>query len=145
MSRRAPTPEPRSEGRAVSPDSGSRSAPLASPASGETIEAIAPEIADELAVLRREIDAIDGEILDRLNRRARCVQRVGEGDAERAHLLGGQAALVHDALGQGGAGLGTMWGWETAEAVLKAAGFAGIERTVLPHDPMNVWFVSRKD
>jgi len=51
---------------------------LASPASGETIEAIAPEIADELAVLRREIDAIDGEILDRLNRRARCVQRVGE-------------------------------------------------------------------
>ncbi len=48
-------------------------------------------------------------------------------------------------LGQGGAGLGTMWGWETAEAMLKAAGFGAPERVVLPHDPMNVWFVSRKD
>ncbi len=47
-------------------------------------------------------------------------------------------------LGQGGAGLGTMWGWETAEAMLRGAGFASVERHVLPHDPMNVWFVSRK-
>ncbi len=47
-------------------------------------------------------------------------------------------------LGQGGAGLGTMWGWETAEAMLHDAGFSTIERHVLPHDPMNVWFVSRK-
>lgn len=47
-------------------------------------------------------------------------------------------------LGQGGAGLGTMWGWETAEAMLKAAGYRSVERIVLPHDPMNVWFVSRK-
>ena len=47
-------------------------------------------------------------------------------------------------LGQGGVGLGTMWGWETAEAMLKEAGFRNIERHVLPHDPMNVWFVSRK-
>lgn len=47
-------------------------------------------------------------------------------------------------LGQGGAGLGTMWGWETAEAMLEAAGFNDITRTVLPHDPMNVWFVSHK-
>lgn len=47
-------------------------------------------------------------------------------------------------LGQGGAGLGTMWGWETAEAMLRQAGFGTIERTVLEHDPMNVWFVSRK-
>jgi 2-polyprenyl-3-methyl-5-hydroxy-6-metoxy-1,4-benzoquinol methylase len=46
-------------------------------------------------------------------------------------------------LGQGGPGLGTMWGWETAEATLRAAGFADIERHVLPHDPMNVWFVAR--
>lgn len=46
-------------------------------------------------------------------------------------------------LGQGGLGLGTMWGWETAEAMLKNAGFASVERHVLPHDPMNVWFVSR--
>ncbi len=47
-------------------------------------------------------------------------------------------------LGQGGTGLGTMWGWETAEAMLAAAGFAPLERHVLPHDPMNVWFVGRK-
>jgi len=47
-------------------------------------------------------------------------------------------------LGQGGAGLGTMWGWETAEAMLQEAGFTDVRRNVLPHDPMNVWFVSRK-
>ncbi|MFC6488466.1 class I SAM-dependent methyltransferase [Nitratireductor sp. GCM10026969] len=46
-------------------------------------------------------------------------------------------------LGQGGLGLGTMWGWETAEGMLKEAGFSSVERNVLPHDPMNVWFVSR--
>jgi 2-polyprenyl-3-methyl-5-hydroxy-6-metoxy-1,4-benzoquinol methylase len=46
-------------------------------------------------------------------------------------------------LGQGGLGLGTMWGWETAEAILRDAGFASVERHVLPHDPLNVWFVSR--
>lgn len=47
-------------------------------------------------------------------------------------------------LGQGGAGLGTMWGWETALEMLKNAGFSTAERHVLPHDPMNVWFVSQK-
>lgn len=45
-------------------------------------------------------------------------------------------------IGQGGAGLGTMWGWETAQALLHEAGFASVERHVLSHDPMNVWFVS---
>lgn len=47
-------------------------------------------------------------------------------------------------LGQGGQGLGTMWGWETAERMLGEAGFSSVERHVLPHDPMNVWFVARK-
>ena len=47
-------------------------------------------------------------------------------------------------LGQGGEGLGTMWGWETAEAMLRDAGFAEVDRHVLPHDPMNVWFVARQ-
>lgn len=46
-------------------------------------------------------------------------------------------------IGQGGEGLGTMWGWETAEAMLSDAGFATVERHVLPHDPLNVWFVAR--
>ena len=44
----------------------------------KTTEAISPEIAEELSALRGEIDAIDREILERLNRRARHVQRVGE-------------------------------------------------------------------
>jgi SAM-dependent methyltransferase len=47
-------------------------------------------------------------------------------------------------LGQGGLGLGTMWGWETAESMLRSAGFGRVERHVLPHDPMNVWFVARR-
>lgn len=47
-------------------------------------------------------------------------------------------------LGQGGAGLGTMWGWETAEEMLRRAGFDDVVRHMLPHDPMNVWFVCRK-
>lgn len=46
-------------------------------------------------------------------------------------------------LGQGGAGLGTMWGWETAEAMLHEAGFTEVSRHVLAHDPMNVWFVAK--
>ncbi|HEV7371096.1 class I SAM-dependent methyltransferase [Arenibaculum sp.] len=46
-------------------------------------------------------------------------------------------------LGQGGAGFGTMWGWETAEAMLREAGFREVKRHVLAHDPMNVWFVAQ--
>ena len=47
-------------------------------------------------------------------------------------------------IGQGGPGLGTMWGWETALACLEEAGFAEVTKHVLPHDPMNVWFVAQK-
>lgn len=58
------------------------------------------------------------------------------------------ASCVHCtpvSLGQGGAGLGTMWGWETAERMLRMAGFQSIQRNLLDHDPMNVWFVSRPE
>jgi SAM-dependent methyltransferase len=48
-------------------------------------------------------------------------------------------------IGQGGQGIGTMWGWETAQEMLHNAGFNNIERNVLPHDPTNVWFVSRRE
>lgn len=48
-------------------------------------------------------------------------------------------------IGQGGDGLGTMWGWETAEKMLQEAGFDSVTRHVLPHDPMNVWFVSTRN
>jgi 2-polyprenyl-3-methyl-5-hydroxy-6-metoxy-1,4-benzoquinol methylase len=47
-------------------------------------------------------------------------------------------------LGQGGTGLGTMWGWETALEMLQHAGFGVIDKHVLPHDTMNVWFVARR-
>lgn len=47
-------------------------------------------------------------------------------------------------LGQGGLGLGTMWGWETAQSMLQFAGFSDIRLHRLPHDPTNVWFVSHK-
>jgi len=58
------------------------------------------------------------------------------------------ASCVHCtpvSLGQGGEGLGTMWGWETAETMLKTAGFVSPRRYVMEHDPMNVWFVSSKE
>ena len=47
-------------------------------------------------------------------------------------------------IGQGGAGLGTMWGWETAQSMLIGSGFETVEHYTFEHDPMNVWFVSRK-
>ena len=47
-------------------------------------------------------------------------------------------------LGQGGDGLGTMWGWETAQEMLQVAGFVSINKHLLEHDPLNVWFVSTK-
>jgi 2-polyprenyl-3-methyl-5-hydroxy-6-metoxy-1,4-benzoquinol methylase len=48
-------------------------------------------------------------------------------------------------IGQGGKGLGTMWGWEQAEEMLRSVGFPSIRRHVLEHDPMNVWFVNHKE
>lgn len=47
-------------------------------------------------------------------------------------------------LAQGGAGLGAAWGVETAEAMLRDAGFAKIEIHNLEHDPMNSFFVATK-
>ena len=46
-------------------------------------------------------------------------------------------------LAQGGAGLGTMWGRETAERMLVEAGFAEIEREQLAHDIFNDYYICR--
>lgn len=46
-------------------------------------------------------------------------------------------------LGQGGPGLGTMWGEDLAEQMLREAGFREITRKRLPHDFMNVYFVAQ--
>jgi hypothetical protein len=43
-----------------------------------------------------------------------------------------------------GAGLGSMWGAETARRMLEEAGFAKLEQHVLPHDAMSVYWVARK-
>ena len=43
-------------------------------------------------------------------------------------------------LGQGGAGLGTGWGIETATRMLGEAGFGQVEVTTLEEDPFNVYF-----
>ena len=45
---------------------------------------------------------------------------------------------------QGGAGLGAMWGRETALRMLREAGFESVEHTTLPHDAMNDYYVARK-
>ncbi|MEM6467375.1 MAG: methyltransferase domain-containing protein, partial [Pseudomonadota bacterium] len=47
-------------------------------------------------------------------------------------------------IGQGGPGLGTMWGVETAQEFLAEAGFADVQTHRLPHDPVNAYFVARR-
>jgi 2-polyprenyl-3-methyl-5-hydroxy-6-metoxy-1,4-benzoquinol methylase len=47
-------------------------------------------------------------------------------------------------LAEGGAGLGAMWGCETATRMLREAGFEFIEHRKLPHDPMNYYYAARK-
>ena len=46
-------------------------------------------------------------------------------------------------LGQGGAGLGTMWGVELATEMLGRAGFSDVRMSRLPHDIVNAYFVAR--
>ncbi|HJQ71472.1 MAG TPA: methyltransferase domain-containing protein [Blastocatellia bacterium] len=47
-------------------------------------------------------------------------------------------------LAQSGAGLGAMWGEETARRMLAEAGFTRLEVKQLPHDIMNNYFIARK-
>ncbi len=46
-------------------------------------------------------------------------------------------------LAQDGAGLGTMWGRETARRMLGEAGFRDVDIRELPHDPQNDYYVCR--
>jgi len=46
-------------------------------------------------------------------------------------------------LAQGGEGLGTMWGCETALAYMADAGFSSVTKHELDHDIMNVFYVCR--
>lgn len=47
-------------------------------------------------------------------------------------------------LGQGGEGLGTMWGEELAVKMLRTAGFSDVELHYLEHDIQNAYYISRK-
>lgn len=47
-------------------------------------------------------------------------------------------------LGQGGAGLGTVWGVERAAAMLAEAGFGHVEQQQVAADPFNAYFVARR-
>jgi SAM-dependent methyltransferase len=47
-------------------------------------------------------------------------------------------------LAQGGAGLGTMWGEELANEMLRDAGFTDVETKKIPEDFFNVYYVARK-
>lgn len=47
-------------------------------------------------------------------------------------------------LANGGAGLGAMWGKETACRMLEAAGLSTVEVRPLPHDPINLYFVAQR-
>ncbi len=55
------------------------------------------------------------------------------------------ASLTHCmtvSLGQGGEGLGTAWGVQTAERMLREAGFTSVVRHELADDPFNAYFVA---
>jgi hypothetical protein len=47
-------------------------------------------------------------------------------------------------LAQGGAGLGTMWGEELAEDMVKKAGFTELTKHKLEQDFINVYYVMTK-
>jgi 2-polyprenyl-3-methyl-5-hydroxy-6-metoxy-1,4-benzoquinol methylase len=47
-------------------------------------------------------------------------------------------------LAQGGAGLGTCWGRELAEKMLRDAGLRDITVEKLPHDDLNYYYIARK-
>ncbi len=56
------------------------------------------------------------------------------------------ASTVHCmsvSLGQGGDGLGTVWGVQTAERMLREAGFSEVVVHELEEDPFNAYFVAR--
>lgn len=48
-------------------------------------------------------------------------------------------------IGQGGPGLGTMWGREMALEFLDRAGFASVDVRQLDHDPFNVYYIARTE
>jgi SAM-dependent methyltransferase len=48
-------------------------------------------------------------------------------------------------LAQGGDGLGTVWGVQRAESMIREAGFGRVEVKELDEDPFNAYFVATKE
>jgi 2-polyprenyl-3-methyl-5-hydroxy-6-metoxy-1,4-benzoquinol methylase len=71
-------------------------------------------------------------------------------DRDAAHPLGAflyTVSCLHCmtvSLAAGGAGLGAMWGVETARRMLGEAGFTKVEVKSLSHDVMNLYYVARQ-
>jgi hypothetical protein len=53
-------------------------------------------------------------------------------------------STMQGSLAQGGEGLGTMWGEEKAEEMVKEAGFGQVEIKHLPHDFQNSYYIVMK-
>lgn len=47
-------------------------------------------------------------------------------------------------LSDGGAGLGTVWGRQTALRMLADAGFTNVEVKAIAEDPLNLYYVATK-
>jgi SAM-dependent methyltransferase len=80
---------------------------------------------------------------------AQDIKGTGHHHLDRDHVLGPllyTVSCMHCmtvSLAQGGEGLGTMWGKETALKYFRAAGFADIDVHEFEHDVMNYWYVCR--
>lgn len=73
----------------------------------------------------------------------------GHHHPDREHVLGSflyTISCMHCmsvSLANGGPGLGATWGKTKALEMLQAAGFEDVVVEMLPHDPMNFWFLAR--
>jgi SAM-dependent methyltransferase len=82
-----------------------------------------------------------------------CVDIAGSSNVEEnmEHPLGPMLYSVSTfhcmtvSLALDGAGLGTMWGEQKANEMLRTAGFTSIETKKIPEDIFNVYYVARKD
>jgi SAM-dependent methyltransferase len=81
-----------------------------------------------------------------------CVDVAGSSNVEdnMEHPLGPMLYSVSTfhcmtvSLAYDGAGLGTMWGEQKANEMLRAAGFTSVETKKIPEDILNVYYIARK-
>ena len=102
--------------------------------------------ADPAGVLRRVHDAIEpGGVFAMFETKAASALEDNVGNPVAPFLYG--VSTLHCmtvSLASGGAGLGTAWGVELAQAMLAEAGFTGVTVHDVPDDPMDVLYVARR-